>query len=76
MSSPTSITDIKILQALDRLTPLEREIVGMVFSQDPPSGDELAARLGTPVGNIALTRAHCLRKLEGILVEMGIDRDL
>jgi RNA polymerase sigma factor (sigma-70 family) len=63
-------------QALERLAPLESEIVMSVFAQDPPSHDELAARLGIPRGSIGPTRGRCLRKLETILTEMGIDRDL
>jgi RNA polymerase sigma factor (sigma-70 family) len=63
-------------QALERLAPLESEIVMSVFAQDPPSHDELAARLGIPLGSIGPTRARCLRKLEAILVEMGIELDV
>ncbi len=64
-----------IRQALERLASLEREIVMSSFAEDPPSYDQLAARLGIARGSIGLTRTRCLRKLEAILVEMGIDRD-
>ncbi len=65
-----------IHQALERLGSPCRELIKAIFLEDPaPSYEELARRFQMPAGSIGPTRGRCLRKLEVILLEMGIDLD-
>lgn len=59
----------RVRLALDRLEPRQRDLMLMLFSDDDPkpSYDEIAERLGIPVGSIGPTRARCLEKLRRLL---------
>lgn len=51
-------------EALESLDERSRTLLTLLFLQDdPPSYDEIAARLGIPVGSIGPTRARALQKL-------------
>ena len=61
-------------RALDQLGEPCRELVkSLCLDPDDVSYEKLAARLGMPVGSIGPTRARCFKKLEAILVSLGID---
>ncbi len=59
----------RVRQALDRLEPRQRDLMLMLFNDDDdkPSYEEIAERLGIPVGSIGPTRARCLEKLRRML---------
>jgi RNA polymerase sigma factor (sigma-70 family) len=63
-----------VREALARLDGRCRELLTALFL-DPslPSYEAIGARLGMPIGSIGPTRARCFRKLEAILLELGID---
>lgn len=72
--APTAEAALESLQqqhrvrlALERLEPRQRALMEMLFSEDRPSYDEIAQRLGIPVGSIGPTRARCLDKLRRML---------
>ena len=49
-----------------------RELLTVLFWETPiPSYDDLAERLGMPLGSLGPTRGRCLEKLRGRLVELG-----
>ena len=49
-----------------------RELLTVLFWETPiPSYDDLAERLGMPIGSLGPTRGRCLEKLRGRLVELG-----
>lgn len=61
-------------QALAQLEPRCREILTALFLDgDSASYEQLAARLGITTGSIGPTRARCFKKLEAILLKMGVD---
>jgi RNA polymerase sigma factor (sigma-70 family) len=63
-----------VRQALRRLGGTgERLLIALFFGQGRPSYQQIARELGIPTGSIGPTRARCFRKLEKILVEMGVD---
>jgi RNA polymerase sigma factor (sigma-70 family) len=59
----------RVRLALDRLEPRQRDLMLLLFSDDDPrpSYEEIANRLGIPVGSIGPTRARCLEKLRRLL---------
>jgi len=60
-------------QAVAQLPPRCRELVQLLFYEDPPVPYHvLAERLGLATGSIGLTRSRCLKKLEQILSESGM----
>jgi RNA polymerase sigma factor (sigma-70 family) len=65
-----------VRQALEQMGSPCRELLTALFlDPDPISYEKLAARLGIPVGSIGPTRARCFKKLEAILLELGVDLD-
>jgi RNA polymerase sigma factor (sigma-70 family) len=58
--------------ALERLEDHCRRLLTSLFFHDtPPSYGDIAIQLGMPTGSIGPTRARCLQKLRGLLVEAG-----
>ncbi len=61
-------------QALAQLEPRCRELLTALFLDGhPASYQEISARLGLTNGSIGPTRARCFKKLEAILMKMGVD---
>jgi len=62
----------QVREAVAQLPERCRELVLMLFFEDPPLPyAEVARRLGLAEGSIGLTRSRCLKKLEGRLIEAG-----
>ena len=60
--------------ALNQLEQRCRDLLTALFlAPSPQSYDEIADKLGIPTGSIGPTRTRCFKKLQTILVEMGID---
>jgi RNA polymerase sigma factor (sigma-70 family) len=60
-------------QAVSQLPQRCRELVQLLFYEDPPVPYHvLAERLGLATGSIGLTRSRCLKKLEQILCDAGM----
>ena len=59
----------RVRLALDRLEPRQRDLMLMLFSDDDRKVpyEDIAAKLGIPVGSIGPTRARCLQKLRKML---------
>jgi RNA polymerase sigma factor (sigma-70 family) len=59
----------RVRQALDRLEPRLRDLMLLLFSEGDRKVpyEEIAAKLGIPVGSIGPTRARCLQKLRAML---------
>jgi RNA polymerase sigma factor (sigma-70 family) len=58
---------------LDQLGQPCRDLLQALFLESPtPPYDEIARRLGIPTGSIGPTRARCFKKLETILIKIGI----
>jgi RNA polymerase sigma factor (sigma-70 family) len=63
-----------VRQALRRLDDRCRDLVTALFLEpDTPGYQAIAERLGMSVGSIGPTRARCFKRLEGILIELGVD---
>jgi RNA polymerase sigma factor (sigma-70 family) len=61
-------------QALGQLGSPCRELLTILFLETPtPRYEEIAKRLGVPVGSIGPTRARCFKKLEALLVSIGCE---
>ena len=59
--------------AVDRMDARCRELLRMLFWETPPpSYDEVAARMGMPLGSLGPTRGRCLEKLRRTLAELGL----
>ena len=58
-----------VRQALDQMDERCRNLLGLLFrdEDDRVAYDEVARRLGVPVGSIGSTRARCLGKLRALL---------
>lgn len=58
-----------VRRALDRMDERCRNLLGLLFTDDDERVpyDEVARRLGLPVGSIGPTRARCLGKLRALL---------
>ncbi len=62
-------------QALEQLGSPCRELLTALFLDSSQSSyEQVAARLGIPLGSIGPMRSRCFRKLEAILVRLGIDK--
>lgn len=62
-----------VREAIAQLPPRCREIVKMLFYQDPPVPyTTLAGHLGLATGSIGLTRSRCLKRLEKMLETAGV----
>ncbi len=60
--------------AISLLEPRCQELLKALFLESPsPRYEVLAERLDIPVGSIGPTRSRCLKKLEAIFQEMGVD---
>jgi RNA polymerase sigma factor (sigma-70 family) len=63
-----------VRRGLDELGGRCKELLSALFLEaGEPSYEAIAQRLGIPVGSIGPTRARCFKKLEKILVELGLD---
>jgi RNA polymerase sigma factor (sigma-70 family) len=61
-------------QALERLgEPCRKLLIALFLDPSEQSYKEIATQLGIAVGSIGPTRARCFKKLEAILVDMGVD---
>ncbi len=59
--------------ALEQIGSPCRELLHALFLEAPtPNYDEIARRLGIAVGSIGPTRARCFKKLETLMVELGV----
>ena len=66
--------DDAVRQAIEQLPPRDRELVRLLFYEDPPLPyQRVAERLGLATGSIGLTRLRCLKKLERILEVQGYE---
>jgi RNA polymerase sigma factor (sigma-70 family) len=62
-----------VREAMTRLDDRCRDLLTALFlSADQPAYDEIARRVGMPVGSIGPTRARCFKKLEAILERLGV----
>jgi len=59
----------QVRQAMARMEPRCRDLLGALFGSDgePPAYEDVARRLGIPVGSIGPTRARCLARLRTML---------
>ena len=58
--------------AMGKLTPRCREVIHLLFFEDPcPSYQAIAARLGLSENSIGFTRERCLNQLKKIMTELG-----
>lgn len=64
----------KLREGLARLTPRCRQLVDMLFFEQPPVpyGD-VAGRLGLSLGSIGFIRGRCLGKLRALLKKAGLE---
>ena len=63
-----------IQQGLNQLEARCRELLTLLFFETAPLRyEQIARRLGIPVGSIGPYRARCFSKLEKILISLGID---
>jgi RNA polymerase sigma factor (sigma-70 family) len=66
-----------VRHAVAQLAPRCRQIVRMLFFQDPPVPyQDVAGQLGLATGSVGFIRARCLRRLERLLAESGIRQRL
>lgn len=66
--------DHTVRQALRRLDERCRVLLTSLYLEPAPARyDDIATRLGMPVGSIGPTRARCFKKMDAVLREMGID---
>ncbi|MBI5304645.1 MAG: sigma-70 family RNA polymerase sigma factor [Chloroflexi bacterium] len=63
--------------ALDQLDVRCRELLLALFLESPTLRyDQVASKLGIPLGSIGPTRARCFKKLQTILDALGVERFL
>jgi RNA polymerase sigma factor (sigma-70 family) len=61
-----------IHEAMSRLPERCNQLLSLLYCQDPPcTYQEIALRLGVPLGGIGPSRSRCLQCLKKILDEMG-----
>lgn len=61
-----------VQHAVEALDPRCREILTLLFWENPaPSYEEVAERLGMPLGSLGPTRGRCLEKLRARLADAG-----
>ncbi|MDP9368976.1 MAG: sigma-70 family RNA polymerase sigma factor [Chloroflexota bacterium] len=66
----------QVRDAIWRLNDRCRTLLTALFlDPDEPSYDQVAERLGVPLGSVGPTRARCFKKLEAVLLEMGFEPD-
>jgi RNA polymerase sigma factor (sigma-70 family) len=53
----------ELAAAVERLSARQRDVLGMLFTEDEPSYDAIAALLGMPIGSIGPTRRRALARL-------------
>lgn len=62
-----------VRQALEEIDDrCGRLIHAFYFDADAPSYEQMAEQMGVPIGSIGPTRARCFKKLERILVRLGM----
>ena len=60
--------------AVERMDGRCRELLKLLFWETPsPPYDEVAARIGMPIGSLGPTRGRCLEKLRAALAELGFE---
>lgn len=65
--------DQLVREALLRLTPRCRELLRLLFFEDPPRAyEEVARSLGLATGSIGFIRGRCLKKLAQELEKVGL----
>jgi RNA polymerase sigma factor (sigma-70 family) len=74
---PESIAEVErnqlIREAVGRLQPRCREMLTMLFFEDPPRPYlDVARELGLATGSIGFIRGRCLKKLESELTGLGL----
>jgi RNA polymerase sigma factor (sigma-70 family) len=69
----SSDRDQRVREAITQLDERCRSLLTALFldAQSPSYGD-IAARLDMPLGSIGPTRARCFKKLEALLIEVGL----
>ena len=60
---------------VSRLPVRSRTLIGILFSDNPPSYAELSHRTGIPAGSIGPTRARALRRLRRMIERGPVDGD-
>ena len=66
-----------VRQALRQLGGRCEELLLALFANsDPPRYEEIAEKLGMKVGSIGPTRVRCFKKLEKILAELGLEKEV
>ena len=66
-----------VRQALRQLGGRCEELLLALFAgSDPPRYEEIAEKLGMKVGSIGPTRVRCFKKLEKILAELGLEKEV
>lgn len=55
--------------------PCRKLMMALFLDPQKPSYQDVAKSLGIPIGSIGPTRARCFKKLEAILIAMGIELD-
>jgi RNA polymerase sigma factor (sigma-70 family) len=61
-----------IRSAIQKLSPRCREIIQLLFFEEPrPSYQAIAARLGLSANSIGFTRERCLAQLKKVIAELG-----
>lgn len=64
-----------VRRALEELgSPCRDLLTALFLDSSEASYEQVASRLGIPQGSIGPMRARCFRKLEAILVRLGIDK--
>lgn len=65
--------DQAVREAVDRLNPRCRNLLRMLFYEDPPRPYELVAKqLSLATGSVGFIRGRCLKKLEAELEKLGL----
>jgi RNA polymerase sigma factor (sigma-70 family) len=68
--------DQVIRDAIDRLTGKCRQVLQLLFFEEPrPTYQAIAARLGLSENSIGFTRERCLKSMRRALDELGYDHD-
>jgi RNA polymerase sigma factor (sigma-70 family) len=59
----------RVRRGIERLDPRCRDLITLLFRHDgePPAYDEVARRLGLPVGGVGPNRARCLARLRALV---------